>query len=196
MNSHSDRGCLLPRGHTPQRHPPASPPAPGSGPELLSLIPLPWENSQRFLLCRKPLPRADKAPLQPPQAQHRCRPGPCLEHRAAVPATRRAPAPAAPHQLKHPFWVCNRPQAAVTGWAQGLETGSAALARTWALFTFVFPYEHFLILMSYSFCLLQLVEGAGQLKHPDILYIYKTWSYHLSERWARTPRTVLLPLLH
>lgn len=50
--------------------------------------------------------------------------------------------------------------------------------------------------MSYSFCLLQLVEGAGQLKHPDILYTRKTRPYHLSEHRARTPWTILLPLLH
>lgn len=63
------------------------------------------------------------------------------------------------------------------------------------MYFFFPPYEHFLILMSYSFCLLQLVEGDGQLKHPDILYICKTQSYHLSEGQTRTPHTVL-PLPH
>ena len=38
------------------------------------------------------------------------------------------------------------------GWAQSLETGSAALAGTWALFTFFLPpHEHFFVFMSYSF---------------------------------------------
>lgn len=163
--------------------PPHSP-APGSGHELLPLIPLPWEHSQRFLLCRKPLlprllynrPRLSIAAapaLAWSTVQQSQRPTGLLLRLLLISLNARSGCPAVPKLLSQAgHRVCKK----------GLLPRH--VAGLYLLF-FFFHYEHFLILMPCSFCLLQLVEGAGQLKHPDILYICKTQSYDLSEASAR-----------